>query len=247
MKSEVWRGQNSARYMYFRYKDSPYFSWLILSISLFVCSLLIFQIIIPSAQNWFSIRDEAAAMRQQIGILRANINFMSVLNKQALEGNRQLAIRALPSEKDFGSIINAITIAAVKSGVSVDDFSFNLGLISTTKSVSAKHPDAGEPMTKLSLFLSGGIDRTKSFITGISEKLPISQIESVDMGNGSTHLMLFFHSKPYAAPRISENAPIRPLSAENNSLFIKLSQWDADSSSYENQQVQGPSSVVPLF
>lgn len=246
MKKEVWRGQNSARFIYFRCKDSPYFFWLILSIIFLVCFFLIFQVIIPQAQSWFSIRDEVEATRQKIDIIEKNKAFMSTLNKDVVEGNRKLAIRALPVDKDFGGIINAVVIAAVKSGVSIDDFSFNLGLVSSPSAESKKNTEASEPTTKLSLYLSGNINKVKSFITEISEKLPISEIETVDASNGGTYLSLFFYSKPYAAPRISEGEPIRSLSADNNSLFNKLSQWDA-ASSYGNQETQGPSSAVPLF
>lgn len=245
MKKEVWRGQNSARFIYFRYKDSPYFNWLILSTIFFVCFILIFQVIIPQAQSWFSIRDEAEATRQKIDIIGKNKAFMSTLNKDVVEGNRKLAIRALPVDKDFGGIINAVVISAVKSGVSIDDFSFNLGLVSSPSAKSKKNTVMSEPTTKLSLSLSGNISKVKSFITEISGKLPISEIESVDASNGGIYLSLSFHSKPYVAPRISEDEPMRSLSAENSSLFNKLSQWDA--ASYDDQEIPGPSSSVPLF
>lgn len=247
MKSEVWRGQNSARFIYYRYKDSPYFSWLILSISLVVCLLLIFKIIIPGIQDWFSLRDEAIATRQRITILRANTFFASTLNKKVLDDDMQLAIRALPVEKDFGEIINAVVVAAVKSGVSVEDFSFNLGLVSSTSGKLKEKPEESGSTTKLSLFLSGSIDNVKRFITEISEKLPISQIESVETSSDTTNISLSFYAKRYAAPRINENNPIPPLSAENNSLFSKLSQWGKVSSFNDNQQTQPPSSEVPLF
>jgi len=244
MKKEVWRGQNSVRFIYFRYKDSPYFSWLILSIIFLVCFILIFQVIIPHAQSLFFIREEAEETRQKIDIIGKNKVFMSALNKSVVEGNRKLAIRALPVDKDFGGIINAVVIAAVKSGVSIDDFSFNLGLVSSP-SAETKNSRASDPTTKLSLSLSGNINKLKSFITEISEKLPISEIESVEASNGGTYLSLSFHSKPYIAPRVSEDEPVRSLSAENSSLFNKLSQWDA--ASYDTQETQAPSASVPLF
>lgn len=248
MNSEVWRGQNSAKFIYFRYKDSPYFSLVILSISIIVCFLLILQIIIPQAQDWFTIRDEAIATRQKISIIQGNSTFMLTLNKSILERNRQLAIHALPAQKDFGEIVNAIAIAAVKSGVSVDDFSFSLGLVSSTSAELKKHPEMKDPVTKLRLSLRGDINKLKSFIVETSEKLPISQVESLEMSNGGIYISLVFYSKPYVAPRISEDDPIRPLSPENNSIFTKLSKWDeASSFYYENQQTLSPSSAVPLF
>lgn len=247
MKKEVWLGQNSARFIYFRYKDSPYFSWLILSIIFLVCFLLVFLIIIPQAQSWFSIRNEELATRKRIATLKNNIAFMSMLNKNVVEGHRQLAIRALPVDKDFAGIINAVVIAAVQSGVSVDDFSFNLGLV-TSGSANLKNVSAARDFnTKLSLSLTGDIGKIKNFITNIGEKLPLSEVETVEVSNDFTNISLFFYSEPYKAPRVSGDESIRALTAENNILYGKLLKWDMASSSYENQQNQSPSSDVPLF
>lgn len=249
MKREVFRGQNTFRFVYFRYKDSPYFSLLILFLSLSICIILIFQIIIPQTQNWFSIRDEVVATRQKIAILRSNALFMSGLNKAILESNRQIAIRALPVEKDFGDIINAIAIAAVNSGVSVDDFSFTLGRISTTSAEFKKQEDTQASMTRLSLSLRGDMGKLKSFVNEISEKLPLNEIESIDTSRGNTYISLYFYSKPYMRPRISYDESIHPLSPENSSVFSTLSKWNSRMSSYlgETQQPPPPSSGVPLF
>ncbi len=247
MKIEVWRGQKTLRFLYFRYKDSSYFYLFNLSICILVSLILIFQVVIPQLQNWFSIRDEEAVTLQKIKILRENISFMSELNKDLLEKNRRLANLALPVEKDFGVIIDAVTMAAAKSGVSIDDFSFNLGLVSSISGeikIESKSDDS--TMTKLSLYLNGDVDKIKNFITQIGEKLPISQIELVDIISDDVYISLLFYSKPYEKPLILEDKPINPLSAENNNVFSKLSRWDDGNSSDENQVVN-PSLAVPLF
>lgn len=248
IKKEAWRGQNSAKFIYFRYKDSPYFSLLMLSIILIVCFLLVTTVIIPQAQKWLSIRDEETATRQRLANIRNNIAFMSALNKQANDDNMKLAVRALPVEKDFGAIINAVAIAAVQSGVSVDDFSFSLGLVSSGSGAKKSQGEMNENMTSsITLSLEGGIDKMKTFITKIGEKLPISEIESVNFDNNGTYLSLFFHSKPYAAPRVSEDESINALSAENNSLFGKLAAWDEISSYDDNLLTPASSAAIPLF
>lgn len=247
IKKEVWRGQDSLRFIYFRYKDSPYFSLLILSVSFLGCIILIFQAIIPQAQSWFSIRNEEEATRRKIAIIRGNANLMLNLNKNVLEGNRQLAIHALPVEKDFGAIINAVVTAAARSGVSIDDFSFSLGLVSSPSAQSKINPEANDPRVGLFLYLTGGIDRVKSFISEISEKLPLSEIEKMDVNKEGMYVALYFYSKSYVLPRVSLDEPIRPLTPENNRVFSNLSKWQADSFYGENDQGQTPPSAVPLF
>jgi Tfp pilus assembly protein PilO len=248
MKKEVWRGQNSIRFLYLRYKDSPYYSLLVLIFVLLICFLLVFQIIVPQVNNWFSIRDEAIAMRQKIAVLRSNFTFISSLNKLTLENNRQTMIRALPAEKDFADIINAVAVTAVRSGVSVDDFSFNLGRISST---SADLVKSGEDLSSinLSLSLSGGVDRVKKFITEIGEKLPLSEVVSVDTSNSATSLSLLFYSKPYHLQNVPDEEPVRTISAENGSILGTLSNWSSSMNTAieENPQPPASSSGMPLF
>lgn len=247
MKTEVWRGQNSIRFFYYRYKDSSYFSLIIVFISIIISFLLFFKVIVSQAQNWFSLKDEVRASSERIAILRNNYIFMSNMNKKLLEDNRKLVIRALPEEKDFGEIINAVMIAAAKSGVSLEDFTFNLGLVSTDSAKMQKNMKNNEPITRLSLSMNGDIDRIKEFINEIGEKLPINQVESISIDRGSVYISLFFYSEPYVQPRVFEDEPINPLNPENNRVFGKLSEWNKSSSFEETSQIQTSSSATPLF
>lgn len=245
MNKEGWRGQNSVRFIYYTYKDSSYFSLLLVSITLLVVIFLIFQVIIPQFENWFSIRNEAIARQETIAVLNNNISFISNMSKTELEAKRQTVIQALPVEKDFARIINAVNVSAAKSEVSVDDFAFGLGSISSTSATLAKklnEPDSIE----LTLSLKGGIDNIKNFLKEINSKLPLSQVVSVDTGESATTLTMLFYSKPFHAPNVRDDQPIAPISSVNTTLLNTLSKWKTDTdSSFENTPER--SSSTPLF
>ncbi len=249
MKQEAWRGQNSIRFLYYRYKDSPYYSFIILFVVICVCFILIFSIIIPQVHNWFSIRDETIATQGRIATLRHNLDFIShQVNRATLEDNRQLTLMALPVDKDFGDIINSVAIASVKAGVSVDDFNFSPGQISKTSGGST---GSGSDLsdTKVTLSLTGGVKEVKKFIAEINEKLPINDIESVDMGNSGSTISIVFFSKPYKASVIHEDEPIEIISAENGKLLGILSEWSSSMNvlSGGDRLPQASSAAVPLF
>ena len=249
MKKEVWRGQSSIRFIYYRYKDSPYYSFFILFVVICVCFILIFNIIIPQVYNWFSIRDEAIATQGRITILRQNFDFIShQVNRATLESNRQLALRALPVDRDFGDIINSVAIAAVKAGVSVDDFNFSPGQISRTFGGSAS-PGSDLSDIKVTLSLTGGVKEVKKFIAEINEKLPLNDIDNVDIGNGRSTISILFFSKPYKASVVHGDEPIKIISVENGKLLGILSEWSSNMSALSggDQLPQASSAAVPLF
>lgn len=249
MKREVWRGQNSLRFLYYRYKDSPYYSLIILFIVICACFILILNIIIPQVYNWFSVRDEAIATQVKINTLHRNLDFMSLqINKTTLENNRQLALRALPIDKDFGDIVNSIAISAVKAGVSVDDFSFNPGQISKSN-INPTKSGLNLSSIKVTLSLTGGLKETSKFIAEINEKLPANEIQNVDTSNGRSTISIIFYSKPYKASSIQLDQPIKVISAENGNLLGTLSGWNADMNALYggNQPPPASSEAVPLF
>ncbi len=245
MRKEAWLQHNSARFIYYSYKDSPYFHIVTIMLIILVSFLLIAFIFIPQTQNWFSIRDEAIAARQRIDIIKGNIAFMTNFNKKALEDNRQTVISALPVEKDFGSIINAIALSSARSGVSVDDFVFSVGSVSSASAAKQVLSNSLDTTTLL-LSLRGNIDDIIAFIKEVGEKLPLSEVESVDIGKGAVSLSMVFYSKPYRLIKVQADKTINPVSTSARSIISTLSQWQADSNSFlEAPPIRSPQ--TPLF
>src|SRR5258708_1652220 len=133
MKNDGWIGKKGFRYWYYRFRDSEYYSLVVIGVTILICLILLFNVIIPEVTQWFSIRDEVIATRQKIAVLQQNINLMNNLDKNKLNGQLQTASDALPPEKNFGFMLNAISSAASLSNVSLNDFAFQVGNLDNTK------------------------------------------------------------------------------------------------------------------
>src|SRR5580698_4987528 len=127
MKKSLWIGKKGFRYWYYNFRDSEYYSISLIGLVIIVSIYLLFNVIIPETSQWFSIRREVVATRQNIAVLQQNINYMNNLNKNVLNSQLQTVSTALPPEKNFTSMLNAITGAAATSGVSLNDYSFAVG------------------------------------------------------------------------------------------------------------------------
>lgn len=127
MKKEVYFGKNSLRFLYYRYKDSPYYFLGIIVFTILCCLVLIVQVIMPQYDKWFSIRNEVEITQKKIDILKQNVNYMNTLDRALVADHFQVAIAAMPVEKDFSTILAAVNDSALKAGVALEDYSFQLG------------------------------------------------------------------------------------------------------------------------
>src|SRR5258706_15795163 len=99
MKKEIKLRQNSLWFLYYKYKDSPYFAWAIISAVIFACVVLFFQVVIPQIEQWFSIREEAMRTQERIDAINSNISFMGKIDRSILDKQVKPSTTALPTEK----------------------------------------------------------------------------------------------------------------------------------------------------
>lgn len=270
MKKRVFFGQNDIRYFYYRYKDSKYYAISIFALTITVCIMLLFGIIIPQIEKYLSIRTEVIAMREKISLINQNISIMSAMDKALLAKQLETVSLALPVEKDFAGILKALSDSSVRAGVTLADFNFSVGEVSSKSAAKANseppgsNPSAAQPsalqdnsptainalsettVIDLTVIVSGSIDRVNLFIKEIGEKLPISEVVSINNDKNTTTLNLKFHYKQYPDINYKEDDPIKPLSEDKIQLIEKLSSWRA-SPSEEIFIPVGTDSAVPLF
>jgi hypothetical protein len=248
MNDDTWLGKNSLRFWYYRYKDSSYYSLSIISLTIIVCIILIVQIIIPQVQSWFSIRDEVIATRERISVLRDNSNFMNNLDRSLLNSQIQIASSALPPEKKFDTILNAISDSALQSSVSLGDFSFHVGNISSSSGQIVDSSQKGLSGIEITLVVASNIDGAKKFLSKVKEKLPLSEVIQVEGGLQSTTITLRFFQKPYPKIVYHDTQPISPVTGANTQLLQRLSSWQVQAPSQSVSLPSGSSSdKVPLF
>lgn len=235
-------GQNNLRIQYYRYKDSPYFTLALVVLIISVSIILFFRVIIPQVESWFSINNEIFETRARISKINHNIVFMDNLDKGVLNTQVKVATSALPTEKDFGPIVNALSDAALQAGVSLDDFTFQIGSTSSSSGQFNNTPKKDFSAIRLSVVLIGDIDGIRRFLKEINEQLPLSEVLKVEGDLGSTTVTLQFYQKQFPKITFKDDQPLSPLSDKYSVLIRQMAAW---------QPVSAPSSAsdsaVPLF
>ncbi|MBI2034152.1 MAG: hypothetical protein HYT11_00270 [Candidatus Levybacteria bacterium] len=224
MNSNKQIATSSFTLLYYRFKDSPIYSVLVFLVVIFTCIVLIWTVVIPLTQEWFSIRREIAETEEKIKTIKNNIQIMQGLDKTGLEDKIDTAVSAVPADKDFFGIVTVIADSAVKSGVLLGNFSFAPGTLATE---SATTGDSQLPID-VSVPIEGEIDNVRSFLKEINEKLPLSQSELLSAASGSTteaKLKLIFQYKEFPLITYTYTEPIKSFTEEELSLLEQLSSW----------------------
>lgn len=247
MKTETWIGKKGARYWYYKYRDSEYLSVAMIVGTVIACLFLIFTVIIPQVTNWFSIRDEIVATRAKITVLQDNINFMNNLDKGMLNSQLSTATNALPPEKDFGSMLDVLSEASVTSGVSLNDFSFQVGNVASSSGAITDTQRKGLASIKITVVAVGTVDRVRRFIQTLEKTVPVSELVNIDGSGQTISLSIQFYQKSLPDLQIQPDQPLSPLSAEKVNLLQQLATWKKSQPFQMVDETNASASAVPLF
>lgn len=235
----------SLKVLYLRYKDTPYYSIGIIILVFLTSLILFFQLVIPQISSWFSISDEIRATRTRTGIINQNIDFVQKLDKQELDNEVAIATSALPFEKDFGGMVNALTDASITSGVSLNDYSFEVGNVaSVSGQVNSLTKDLSS--VKLTVTVNGSADGVIIFLNELYKRVPLSEVTDIDGDNFETTITLEFYQKQFPKIVFQDDQPFTPISEKEATLLETFSSWVPANGSGASQDTSS-SPNVPLF
>ena len=138
--------------------------------------LVIIYIIFPQIQQYFSSQSLVSVEQQKLNTLKNNYNLLVSLDDTQITSNLKTLSSALPAQKDFAGIIDAISYVSAKTGVSVGNFEFSLGNLSASNFAGTAYPS-----TKLEISLKGDSKNIANFVSEIVKTMPIAEVTAVNM------------------------------------------------------------------
>lgn len=200
---------------YYKYKD-----FLFPIAGIIVSLIILLMLIVPQIQDLLSLKEEEKITKEKISAINSNISYLSSLNEKELNQDTKIITSFLPIENDFAGILNAVTKASSNAGVTVEDYSFRVGEISTKSAQMSK-----EPSVQLVLKVGGGVEGCKKFLSEISKSMPVSEVTALQISGGTSSVTLAFYFRPFTQTKINPAQKIMPLSVQEDELFKKLSSW----------------------
>lgn len=184
------------------------------------CILILFFVIVPEFKQFLSSREKLKTETQKLEILKNNYNFLSGLDESQMENDYKVLSRALPPNKDFVGIMNAISVASQKTGVSVGNFDFSLGNLDKTTENTAF------PTIKININLVGNVAAIAKFVTELYKTTPVSEVTTIKATGIVSSLEIRFYYKPFPPLNVSDESPVVPYSPQTLSLIKQVSLWN---------------------
>jgi Tfp pilus assembly protein PilO len=203
--------------LYKHYKD-----FLLPIVVILISILVIIYIVFPQIQQYFNSQDLVKAEQQKLEALNSNYNLLTSLDNATIASNLNTLSLALPVQKDFAGIIDAISYVSAKTGVAVGNFEFSLGDLS-----SSNFGGTAYPSTQINISLKGSTKTIADFADQIVKTMPIAEVTTINISGGTGSLTILFYYKPFPAQNISDQTQITPLSVSQLSLIKEVSSWNS--------------------
>lgn len=215
MNKKLFFNENTLLIVYYRYKE-VFVSLLIIA----TCAFIFMQLVFPQIQEWFSVRNEEAEFRKKVEVLKKRFDFLIRLDTLQLDSQVAIVTSALPLDKDFIGIMQAISRSAALSGVRVADYAFAVGELSSVNSSKSQSQSLA-----IAISLTGNITQVKEFVKRISSNAPLSEVVSLDITERSAVVSLEFYYKPFSSLPKEDTIALVPLSPKDTQLMNLLAGW----------------------
>lgn len=214
---------SNLRIVYYRYKLFLYPVGIIV-----ICLFIFFQFIIPQFQQFFILQTEITDNTQKLNLMKQNLDSLSLIDENSLNTKLRIVTSAVPAAKDYIGILSSISNAANSSGISISDYSFQVGDLNASTST--------DPTVPLTFTLTGKIEQVESFLVALKKQIPLSTIKELSITDPTTtQITMQFYAKPFASISVDDTQTLRPLSPNEEDTINQIS-------GYLNQNTSGTTS-----
>ena len=187
-----------------------------------VSFILVAGLLIPQIQAFFSAKEEAKKVSENLEILKNNLTVLEKADKNSLDSKLSTVNQILPVSKDVVGILSALDTASRQSGVSLEEFSFQVGDLNG----SPKEKGQDIPIINLSISVVGDTYSINNFMETMKKTAPLSEILLLKTGERISNISLSFFYKPLDSSLNKLNSQINSLSSEDLSLIRKLENFN---------------------
>ena len=186
-----------------------------------LCAVVLFIVIVfPQLLDFPSKKSQRDIEITRLNEIKLAKETIQKINTQKLDSDLKIAQSALPSEKNFEIILNAISSAASLSNSQISDYQYSDGMVNL--------PDNGQESKRLDfeLIIEGGVDQAVKFLDELNKTFPISEATKIDYSGGFSEISLVFYYNPFVSGIASETILARPVTPEEQKALVEISKWN---------------------
>lgn len=225
MNKELIVDQTQINLLYKHYKN-----YLVPFVMLITAALLVWYFVIPQFQELQEMKKQEETLRAKNEILKKNILFLQ--NLPNLDEKLDIATKALPADKDYIGILLSVPSIATDAKISVDDFSFTVGELSSSQSAKARSTSTNSSLsetssnTDLSLDIKGSEEGEKAFLEALTKTFPLASATEIEFSSAdAATVKAVYYSLPLPDLKFVPEQLLPTLTAKDNALLDEITNW----------------------
>lgn len=199
-----------------------YKSFILPAVVILVSLIVILMILIPQAQGLLQNQELLKEEQEKLSVLKNNYKLLVSMDEAQVSGDLQTLSKAFPSNKDFAGILNTISYNSVRSGVSISDFTFQVGDVK--KTTDTDNPDS--PSLKLRLNISASPGAVIKFVSELYRSFPIAQATVIKSNQEQANITLTFPFKAFPELKVDNFTSLNQLSASETKLIEQIQSYN---------------------
>lgn len=242
MKNQIYIDRGTLELLYYNNKQ-----YIIPLITIVVCILLFFQLIIPQFQDIFQTWEQEKQIQKDIEMYKNNLVVLGKISSTTVDNQLRIISSILPPNKDFEGILASIAYAESKSQAKVGDYSLSVGKLDDDQSATK----GLETNLTVNLSVSGSISAVRSFIKTLSLSGPVADVSSVSYKGDLSAVKVAFYYKPFPLITIDYKKGMTDLSSKEKEKIQEISNWNnvvktaGDPFGFLNLNATGSGTVSP--
>ncbi|HVZ11774.1 MAG TPA: hypothetical protein VG965_01970 [Patescibacteria group bacterium] len=185
--------------------------------------VIVLFVIFPQINSISQKMSDISEQTKKVESLRQSYSIITQSDDSALDNGVQVTTSALPTAKNIPLIFNGLSEAASSSNTTLTDFSINVGGIYGRAANFTQEGLIGAPTVEVVARVDG-IDpkNTIQFAKSLVSKLPLSQINKIDISGSSAVYNISFFFKPYNSSGSTSVDSLAPVSQQDFNFINQL-------------------------
>ena len=188
---------------------------------------LIFRVILSQFSSVAEIKTSIESKQREISKLQSSLDTLNSQDETVLDQDVKTVSLALPNVKDITVMFLALTSASSKSNVELKGFSLKVGGVYGKSSTTFAPSVSGVPALSVSVHVATSNPANLVLFTKeLQQKLPLSEVKTIDAQSTQGNLEVNFYYKPYDLAVFAKQDKIVPLTASERKILSQLKSWE---------------------
>lgn len=184
-----------------------------------VIIFLTLKFLLPQFDSLLVTRGVLSKTSSRLMLLETKLDILEGLDRAETDQKLDTLNKALPNQKDIGTLVGGLEYASGKAQAPLGSFSITVGSLATASGAPSK---IGVPIIQFNISVRGDIDSIIRILQELNNTLPILQVDSVSFTGELATISLSYFYKPQVLQVGTPEEPLPKLTLNQENVLNKI-------------------------